>query len=90
MDQLNSYYHFDHKGIRWTHRIFTHFLGVSLVNAAILFNTSKGNKRLSSIQFMDEVIKSLADLDHSHNWNDLDSDHEVPPVGVKNLVKRLH
>jgi hypothetical protein len=80
MDQLNSYYNFNHKGIRWTHRVFTHFLGVAAMNACILYNKSNGMKRLSSIQFMDEVIKSLADLDRSHNWNDLDSDHEEEPV----------
>ena len=62
MDQLNSYYHFNHKGIRWTHRIITNFLGVSVVNANILYNQSFNKNRLSSVQFFNEVINSLAAL----------------------------
>ena len=64
MDQLNSYYKFHHKGIRWTHRIFTHFLGVSVVNANILYNVSNHTKRMSSVQFFNEVIISLVDLEN--------------------------
>ena len=74
MDQMNSYYNFNHKGIRWTHRVFTHFLGVSAVNACILYNNSKPPKKLSSIEYFDELIKALADLDRSHNWNDLEEE----------------
>ena len=69
MDQMNSYYGFHHKGIKWTHRIFTHFLGVCVVNAYILYGESKAHKKLSKIEFFDEVIKSLADLARDHNWD---------------------
>ena len=57
MDQLNSYYHFNHKGIRWTHRLLSHFLGVSMVNAMILHNLQHLANILSLIEFQDYVIK---------------------------------
>ena len=69
MDQLNSYYSFQHKGIKWTHRNFSHFLGVSVVNASIIYNLSNPQARMSNIEFFDEVIKSLADLQKKYNLN---------------------
>jgi hypothetical protein len=85
MDQLNSYYLFNHKGIRWTHRLLSHFLGVSVLNAHIIYNMINVDAPLSSIEFFDSVIKALVDLDKSHNW-DLGHEEEVeepvlPPVG---------
>ena len=73
MDQLNSYYHFNHKGIRRTHRIFTHFFGVSVVNANILYNQTFHEKMLSSVQFFNEVIKSLADLGKDQFYDELET-----------------
>ena len=72
MDQLNSYYSFHHKGIRWTHRIFTHFLGVSVVNANILYNLSFTKNRMSSVQFFNAVILSLADLGNEQFFDDIE------------------
>ena len=90
MDQLNSYYGFNHKGVRWTHRILTHFLGVSVVNASILYNASNKDARLTNMDFFNEVIKSLCDLEKSHNWDDLIEDIEenpdLPPAGPQDLM----
>jgi hypothetical protein len=87
MDQLNSYYNFYHKGIRWTHRIYSHFLGVSVVNACILYNNSNPLRRLTSIEFFDDVIKSMADLDKTHNWNDLDEElGEIQETASEDLM----
>jgi hypothetical protein len=80
MDQLNSYYSFQHKGIKWTHRIFSHFLGVSVVNASILYNHSNPQAKLSSIEFFDEIIKSLADLQKTYNWDTWHVDGDEIPV----------
>ena len=76
MDQLNSYYLFIHKGIRWTHRLISHFLGISVLNAHILYNMSNNGSRLSSIEFFDSVIKALVDLEKTNNW-DLGQNGEV-------------
>ena len=81
MDQLNSYYHFNHKGVRWTHRLLSHFLGVSVINACIIFNIKYPEEKQNSIEFLDSVIKALADLDNSYNWRfDLGEDPVVPPA----------
>jgi hypothetical protein len=53
MDQLNSYYRFNHKGIRWTLRLITHFLGVSVINANILYNASNPKSPMTSFDFFD-------------------------------------
>ena len=37
MDQINSYYHFNHKGIRWTHRVIAHFVGCQRKHPAQCF-----------------------------------------------------
>ena len=71
MEKLNSYYSFNHKGIRWTHRIFSHFLGVSVVNANIVYNASNPHKRFSSADYFNEVIISLADLDKTQLFDEL-------------------
>ena len=79
MDQLNSYYHFNHKGIRWTHRLLSHFLGVSMVNACIVCNIKYPENKLTSIEFIDNVIKALADLEKSYNWAFSTDEIPVPP-----------
>ena len=81
MDQLNSYYHFNHKGIRWTHRLLSHFLGVSVINACIIFNLQNPDNKRNSIEILDIVIKALADLDKSYNWTfSLEEDPVLPPA----------
>ena len=84
MDQCNSYYHFNHKGIRWPHRIFTHFLGVSVVNAMIIYNLSNPKKKLSSVDFFNEIILALVDLDRKSKYDDLTPittvHHSLEPV----------
>ena len=84
MDQCNSYYHFNHKGIRWPHRIFTHFLGVSVVNAMIIYNLSNPKKKLSSVDFFNEIILALVNLDKKNNFDDLEPlqtvHHSLEPV----------
>ena len=80
MDQLNSYYKFNHKGIRWTMRLFTHFLGVSVVNANILYNASNPDSRMNSHQFFDETITALVDLEKNYNWDDLEEEMAENPV----------
>ena len=81
MDQLNSYYHFNHKGVRWTHRLLSHFLGVTMVNAMILHNIQHPENVLSLIEFQDYVIQALADLDKCYQWGfNLEEDPELPPA----------
>jgi hypothetical protein len=72
LDQLSSYYSFTHKAIRWTHRIITYFLGVSVVNATILYNYSNREKTMSLMEFFDAVVIALTDLDKTHNWDGLE------------------
>jgi hypothetical protein len=79
MDQYNSYYSFDKKGVRWTHRVITHFLGVTVINARILFNLCNPTIKLTNFEYIDEVVKSLADLDKSFNWNLIEDEPEYWP-----------
>jgi hypothetical protein len=74
LDQLSSYYNFTHKGIRWTHRMITDFLGVSEVNATTLYNMSDPQKKISLIEFFDDVVNALTDLDKTQNWDRLEEE----------------
>jgi hypothetical protein len=76
LDQLSSYSRFTHKGIRWTHLIISNFLGVSVVNATILHNMSNPQKMLSLIEFFDEVVTALTDLDKTHYWDSIEEEIE--------------
>jgi len=87
IDQLNSYYHFNHKGIRWTHRLLSHFLGVSVINACIIYNIKNPEEKQNSIEFLDSVIKALADLDKTYNWSfGLEEDPVMPPAPPVDLL----
>ena len=87
MDQLNSYYHFNHKGIRWKHRLFSHFLGVSVINACIIYNLQNPENKRNSIEFLDIVIKALADLDKTYNWTfGLEEDPVLTPAPQVDLL----
>ena len=100
MDQLNSYYKFHHKGIRWTLRLITHFLGVSVVNANILYNASSPDSRMNSHEYFDNIITALADLDKTHNWDDLVEElaenpvlpvvNEPAPLALEEVVEPVH
>jgi hypothetical protein len=95
MDQRTSYYGFHHSSVKWPHRIFSHFLMVSVVNAFILFKqTFKSSIRL--IDYMKNVLAQirhhvqLGDESFDNYWNhfnedvwDSDEDNEdftVPPI----------
>jgi hypothetical protein len=77
MDQMNSYYRFNHKGIWWTHRVVTHFLGVYVINANILYNASGTETTFNTHQFFDEVITSLADLNKTFNWDAMEGENDA-------------
>jgi len=59
-DQKVSYYSFEHQSIKWTHRIFTHFIMVAASNAHILFNCNKAKENKSS--FLDFLLILIDDL----------------------------
>ena len=54
------YYGFSHRSGKWWKRVFFHLLDLSLVNAHLLYVES-GQKKLSQLQFRQEVSKSLLD-----------------------------
>lgn len=60
-DMLKSIYEIDRKSKKWWHRIFFHFLDVSLVNAYILFSLDNDEnvKRLSLKEFRLHVALGL-------------------------------
>jgi len=61
-DQKGSYYRWEHQSRFWTHRIFSHFLMLAIVNANILYNWSRprgGNTTLTLLQFIKQVILDL-------------------------------
>eukprot|EP00102_Acyrthosiphon_pisum_P020738 XP_016657948.1 PREDICTED: piggyBac transposable element-derived protein 4-like [Acyrthosiphon pisum] len=61
-DMLKSYYEIDRKSHKWWHRIFFHFLDVSVVNAFILFRESSQGSTLNIKQFRLAVVAGLVGL----------------------------
>ena len=66
---------------REEYRLLSHFLKVSVFNAYILYNLNKPDSKLTSIEFMDIVIKALANLDKSYNWGGGSSSAPCSPRG---------
>lgn len=58
-DMLKSYYQIDRKSHKWWHRIFFHFLDVSLVNSFILFKDKSHGKTMTLKQFRLAVAAGL-------------------------------
>ena len=61
-DQKGSYYRWEHQSRFWTHRIFSHFLMLAIVNANILYNWSRprgDTTTLTLLQFIKQVILDL-------------------------------
>ncbi len=58
IDQLVSYYAFLHKSVKWTRRIFTHFLTVAVNNARILRNR-KFSEEVPLLDFIHMLIEEI-------------------------------
>jgi len=58
MDRMISHYAHLFKNKKWYHRIFFHFLNVSIVNAWIIYK-KKTNNNMSLLNFKAEVATSL-------------------------------
>ncbi|XP_008189097.2 piggyBac transposable element-derived protein 4-like, partial [Acyrthosiphon pisum] len=77
-DMLKSYYEIDRKSQKWWHRIFFHFLDVSVVNAFILFRESSQGSTLNIKQFRLAVVAGLVGLP------------STSPKGRKQLHKKIN
>ena len=59
-DQLQLYYGFSHRTIKWWRRLFFHLIDLAIVNAYILYLMSPcSGKRLTHAQFRIETAKEL-------------------------------
>ena len=59
-DQLQSYYGFSHRTVKWWRRLFFHLIDLAIVNAYILYLMSPcSGKRLTHAQFRIELAKQL-------------------------------
>ena len=68
-DQKVSYYCYDHASIKWTHRIYTHFIIVAAFNAHILYDWHRQNK-ITLLKFLEMVIEEIT----KEEINEVDSD----------------
>jgi len=90
MDQRTSYYGYTHASVRWTHRIFSHFFIVSIVNAYILYRDSDERRsKTVLLDFIEKLLEQLRDFClYGHHYDrDMDgdddddsSDDELPPL----------
>jgi hypothetical protein len=58
-DQLASYYRYEHRTVRWPHRIFTHFVMTTAVNAHILYREHHKLENLTLLMFLDGLMDEL-------------------------------
>jgi len=63
LDQKTSYYSYEHSSVRWTHRIFSHFLMVAAANAHILYTWGKvGKLKMEFLEFLRLIIIALSGI----------------------------
>ena len=58
IDQLLMYYGYSHRQVKWWKRVFFHLLGLSIVNASVLYNIVN-TKQLTQLEFRVEVANGL-------------------------------
>eukprot|EP00731_Ephydatia_muelleri_P013981 Em0007g1291a len=58
IDQLLMYYGCSHRQVKWWKRVFFHLLGLSIVNASVLYNIVN-TKQLTQLEFRVEVANGL-------------------------------
>ena len=78
-DQLQSYYGFSHRTVKWWRRLFFHLIDLAIVNAYILYLMSpRSGKRLTHAQVRIELAKQLL-MDTVTSRGDCSSVDSNPP-----------
>ena len=87
-DQKASYYRYEHKTIKWIHRIFTHFVMSCCVNANILYNWTYPADKIVLKNFIKSVIVSIAGIEESGIDDDLSGTDDEGEEGEVEIPAR--
>uniref|UniRef100_A0AAV2KBW4 PiggyBac transposable element-derived protein domain-containing protein n=1 Tax=Knipowitschia caucasica TaxID=637954 RepID=A0AAV2KBW4_KNICA len=58
-DALIGYFTVLHRTSKWYRTLFFHFLDIAIVNASVLYNATHADRKLSQLQFREELISQL-------------------------------
>lgn len=92
-DQQAVYYRFNHRTVKWQHRIISHFLMSAAVNAFILSCAKPTTKSSAFLPFLHQLLGELAESNAAYNESDEDEPavNDVPagqPHMSANFVQR--
>lgn len=58
-DQLMKYYEFIRRSVKWSRKMFLHFLNMAVLNARILYGKHQHNRDISHLEFRLQLAKEL-------------------------------